>query len=226
MMKNLNDKKISLIIEWANRQKVLEKELNYNNDLFWRYKEMFSGNISLPSTTISPVMERLLFTISSEINIQNIVVLGSYYGYAQLFLALGLVGKKENTIVGYDLNKEACKQAELNMRTLSNDVKGNIYCMNAFEAHANHDKNSIDLLFLDVEINNSKSDYYKLLDLWLPKLKDNSLVLAHDSVVEKYKSDFNIYKYYLNKCADIKKSIDFPIDNCGLLVSRVNKESG
>ncbi|MFD2370644.1 O-methyltransferase [Brevibacillus sp. GCM10020057] len=193
---------------------------HFNPENFIRFKKSLLGNINVPSTTISPIMERFLFACSSSYKVRNIVVLGSYFGYALLWLAAGVSNESTPRVVGIDLNEEACLSARQNVRRIGlNGVE--IICGDAFTVIDNFENNKFDLLFLDVEKEGSKSAYYPLLEKWLPKLRTEAIILAHDSSVPKFAEDFKKYHEFVRDTKRFRKSVSLPLDKCGIEVTRM-----
>lgn len=214
------DIKIKQIIDKLVQHNILNSDTHFNNEKFHMFKKSLIGNIFLPSTTITPIMERMLFAITSSNNTKNIVILGSYYGYAVFWLAKGLNQSVGTRVVGFDINKEACEGAVNNLRNINLDWV-EIIREDAFTGINHFSDSSIDLLLIDVEKNGSKSDYSPLLENWYRKLKPNALVLAHDPVVNKFSEDFKSYYKLVEDKDRFTFSVTLPIDQCGLCISKL-----
>ncbi|MGD6879671.1 O-methyltransferase [Bacillus infantis] len=212
------DAKIESLIFKLNESHILYPDSHFDKEKFINFKKEMPGNVTLPGTTITPIMERVLFSISSSENLKRIVVLGSYYGYALLWLAGGIKNKGDSFAYGFDINKESCVQARINMKNLKlHNVQ--IIQKDAFNAIDVFEDESIDLLFIDVEKDGSKLDYSPLLEKWYGKLKRGALVLAHDPLVEKFAEDFKQYHKIVSDRSRFEISLTLPIDECGLEIS-------
>ncbi|WP_242219600.1 O-methyltransferase [Bacillus cereus group sp. BfR-BA-01380] len=216
------NKSVEHLINWLVKEKIVQDDTKFDEQSFHDIKKTIKNNIDLPSTTITPIMERFLYAITSSRNIKNVVVLGSYYGYAQLWLGAGMLHKSLTTITGFDINSNACMAARENLMFLKNKVDVRIECKDAFDGVELIKDDSVDLLFIDVELNGSKREYTNLLKTWQPKLSNNAIVLAHDVCVEKFMSDFEEYKFFLNIDKKIEFNIDLPIDSCGVNLCKVS----
>ncbi|WP_374721074.1 O-methyltransferase [Peribacillus tepidiphilus] len=213
------DIKMNQIINKLVQHNVLFVDTHFDNERFGIFKKSLAGNINVPSTTISPIMERMLFATSSSRRIKNVVILGSYYGYALFWLAGGLNNPENKKVVGFDINKDACQSAVQNLKNVGLDW-AEIKTEDAFTGINHFNDSSIDLIFIDVEKNGSKADYPPLLDAWYKKLAPGALVLAHDPVIEKFSEDF---KHYFRRVQDENRfsiSVTLPIDECGLCISK------
>ncbi|HWO75952.1 MAG TPA: class I SAM-dependent methyltransferase [Bacillus sp. (in: firmicutes)] len=213
------DIKVSQIVDKLVQHNVLYSDTHFQSEKFHHFKKGLVGNIQVPSTTISPIMERMLFAIPSSSNVQNIVILGSYFGYAVFWLAGGMNHFNKGKVVGFDINKEACEGARNNLKNIDLDWV-EIKSADAFTGIKEFEDSSIDLIFIDVEKNGSKSDYALLLDTWYSKLKPGALVLAHDPVIEKFSEDFKKYYERIEDKQRFSVSVTLPIDQCGLCISR------
>lgn len=57
------DIKVNQIVSKLVQHKVLNSDSHFNYENFHMFKKNLIGKIDLPSTTISPIMERMLFAI-------------------------------------------------------------------------------------------------------------------------------------------------------------------
>ncbi|MEW4370223.1 O-methyltransferase [Paenibacillus kandeliae] len=217
LMPNALDEKMQQLIERLKKFQILRQDVRFDPILFHSFKQRIAGKMDVPSTTISKVMERLLFSISSSESVGNSIVLGSYCGYAMLWLAAGKYNSPSSFIHGFDINADACQQAEHNMR-VAGLQHATIINRNAYEAADLYENDSVDLLFLDVE-NNGKSDYAPLLQQWMPKLATGAIVLAHDPLVSKFKNDFEAYHELVQQKDLFLSTLTLPIDECGVEIS-------
>ncbi|WP_322922503.1 O-methyltransferase [Paenibacillus campi] len=211
------DNKMQQLIARLVDYELLASDATFDAASFHEFKRFVASKVHVSSTTISKVMERLLFSISSTQTIQHIVVLGSYCGYAMLWMAAGLQSKPDAVIDGFDINEQACELARLNMER-SRLQQAHIFNKDAYTATENYEDGSIDLLFIDVE-HHGKSDYAPLLQQWLPKLSKGAIVLAHDPLIAKFQQDFAAYHQVVTNKALFTKTLTLPIDECGVEIS-------
>ncbi len=217
LIPNALDEKMQKLTERLKQFQILSEDTRFDPVQFHHFKQSIAGKMDVPSTTISKVMERLLFSIGSSTNMNSAVVLGSYCGYAMLWLAVGRENNPSSYIHGYDIDVQACQRAETNMAA-AGLYHAKIFNRDAYEAAEMYEDGSVDLLFLDVE-NNGKSDYAPLLQKWLPKLASGAMVLAHDPLVPKFKDDFKAYYLLVQKKDLFTTTLTLPIDECGIEIS-------
>lgn len=198
---------------------ILYKDTSYDPARFQQLKRSLVGKISLPGTTITPMMERMLFATTSSECVKNVAVLGSYYGYGLLWLAGGLRRPEFSKTVGFDIDKAACAGARQNLNAIGFEW-AEVRLEDAFSGVRNFADRSLDVLFIDVEKDGSKSDYAPLLETWYSKLKPEALVLAHDPLVEKFEKDFRLYSELVNDPRLFSVSITLKIDPMGLMISK------
>ncbi|MCM3239547.1 class I SAM-dependent methyltransferase [Heyndrickxia oleronia] len=216
--KSTVDSIVESLISKLSENGILSPDSCFDKTNFINFKKQMPGKVILPGTTITPIMERVLFSIASSSSIKKIVVLGSYYGYALLWLTGGKNRKENSSVYGFDINKESCSQARINMDNLNLD-NVQIIEEDAFNGINLFEDETIDLLFIDVEKDGSKSNYSPLLEQWYGKLKKGALVLAHDPLVEKFTEDFKEYHKIVNDKSRFESSLTLPIDSCGLDIS-------
>ncbi|MFB4160665.1 O-methyltransferase [Geomicrobium sp. JSM 1781026] len=199
---------------------ITNKDMLFDYNSFLKHKKMVANSAwEVPSTTITPIMERLLFSIGQGIQ-GNVVCLGSYYGYAMLWLVLGNNNNAE--YYGLDIDSLACKYAENNFKRLFKQTDNiHIECRNAVNYVEEFEDKSINILFIDVDSNGSKALYSLLIDKWYKKLKNGALILAHDPCIDKFAEDFNKYYKFTGDRRHFSKEIILPIDECGIHIARV-----
>jgi len=213
--------KIQKIFNWLTENHFVPEDCKFSNDQYRYIRKQILNNISLPGTTITPIMERFLYTISSSKHIKNIVVFGSYYGYALSWLFSGGIDNQDRNVVGIDIDGEACIGANQNLMRISNTLNGkatfSVESQDALkEMDRSIDDHSIDLCFLDIDVNGSKKEYIDLLEIWKDKMSQGGIILAHDPLVDKFQEDFSAFHEFIKTNDSFSHYVTLPLDFCGI----------
>ena len=187
----------------------------FRAEAFHRFKLGLKGRFVTTGTTITPIMERVLFGLADAHRPRRTVALGSFEGYALAYLAAHRSGQ----VVGYDIDPGCCQLARQNLAAVGLSDWVTIKTEDAFAAQ--EEAASIDLLYVDVEAGGSKAAYLPLLETWYPRLRPGALVLAHDISVEKFQADLAPYMAQVRDKGRFSASISLRVDFCGLEVTRV-----
>lgn len=194
---------------------------NIDWDSFIHYSERIHERFIIPGTTISPVMRRFLFMISSCKRPVTIVAAGAYVGYALSWLIGGACSgamRKDMCVTAIDTDEEALSICRENLSCLPGH--NTIYVREKAEEYVYQARNTIDLLFIDIDnVRSGKSGYIDVLNNFYPALSDSGYILAHDSNEKKFAVDFKLYhKSVFNKELFSYTAI-LPLDSCGITLS-------
>lgn len=161
---------------------------------------------------------------TSSVRITNVVVLGSYYGYAALWLAAGLLQSGKRHLIGFDIDAQVCEAAVKNFEKAETGVSVDIVHQDAHKGLEELRDRTVDLMFIDVEIGGSKGAYASLLEIGLPKMRNGGVILAHDPIVPKFSRDFQEFHSCAMSLPRVTSLLTLPIDWCGLDILRIAEE--
>jgi predicted O-methyltransferase YrrM len=179
----------------------------------------------VPHTTMTPLARRLLFGIAVARRPRRVVVLGSFVGYAAVWLfgpALSCYRLfPVDRLLACDIFEPAVLMARENFAGLPGGDQVQVVHSDAADWLA-ADEKPIDLLYLDVDsVERGKRDYIPLLEAALPKLTPGSLVLAHDVTHPDYIDHLNDYRALVADRSKFRRSATIEVDPCGLEVTLV-----
>lgn len=209
-------------------------EINSIGDVDWNSfastgKEI-NHNFNVVTTTVTPAMCRLLYAIGWLKVPGSIVSLGSYTGYATSWILCGAYDylkknkgdMKEITLKCIDINESSLSISKENFRKIGLETCVDHVLTDAMQFIKDNNSQS-DIYFLDIDSPlNGKEDYNKIIIEILDKISHNTLILAHDCSVEKFKYVFREYNSIVNKFSNGKKFIyEVPIDECGLSILQI-----
>jgi predicted O-methyltransferase YrrM len=179
----------------------------------------------VPHTTMTPLARRLLFGIAVAHRPRRMVVLGSFVGYAAVWLFGPALSCYQlfavDRLLACDIFEPAVLTARENFASLPGGDQIQVVHSDAADWLA-ADREPIDLLYLDVDnIERGKRDYVPLLEAALPKLTSGSLVLAHDVTHPDYIGHLDDYRALVSDRSKFRRSATIEVDPCGLEVTLV-----
>lgn len=192
---------------------------------FRRLAERVNSAFSVPHTTMTPLARRVLFGISAAQRPRVAVVLGTFVGYAAVWLfGPGLPPNalfNAERMIGCDIFEPALEQAKANFGALSPENSSPVELL-LEDAHKLLDRidEPIDMLYLDVDSKDrGKRDYHDLLRRSEERLNTNALVLAHDVTHPFYVEDVADYQQAVKDKSRFRRTATLHIDPCGLEVT-------
>ncbi len=211
------------ILAWLKDNGIVDVDATYDEKLFDAFRQEVKEKIAMPGTSISPVMERLLYMLCSVKTPRRVVGIGTYYGNALLWAAGASfgVGKSYNAemVLGIDINVEATEGARRNFGRLAHTNHVELLAEDGLEALDRLD-GPIDLLFLDADGKETgKGLYLDLVMKAYDKLDSGAWVMAHDVVVPPFAKQLADYMAFVRNPANLTESILFDIDAFGLELS-------
>ena len=180
-------------------------------------------NFEVPSTTVTPMMRRLLFAIGRAARPSSVVGVGTYvgYGFSWLLGERSASGTVWTSGLAVDRDQDATALAASNLAHLGHEERLTCLAADGSTALAGYDR-EIELLFIDVDDPGSgKSLYRDILASALPVLARGAVVVAHDACVARFAGDFEKYHEFMDSTGRFTKAIVLPADECGLSVATV-----
>jgi predicted O-methyltransferase YrrM len=192
---------------------------------FYRLSALVHDGYEIPSTTITPIMRRLLFAIGVAATPANVVGAGTFVGYSFSWLIRDRADPAAAPFVrqatGIDVDRTAIRLARRNCRRLNHGRRLRFICSDARDAIRRW-SDPIDLLYLDVDDPTSrKQGYVEVLQSAIDRLRPGCWVLAHDPCVEKFCADFVGYHAYVRESGRFGGPWVLNVDPCGLSIAVV-----
>ncbi len=192
-------------------------------DAFLRLSDIVHQRFVIPSTTITPIMRRLLFALGWASRKRHLVGVGTFVGYAFAWLlrdrrdATG--GPHLESGLAVDLDPAAVALSVNNCRVLSHGERLDLRVAEGASLLRSLGR-PIDLLYIDVDDPiEGKQAYASILEAALPWLEPRALVLAHDPLVPQFLDAFAAYHNLVQSCGAFAATCTLPVDECGLVVS-------
>lgn len=201
-----------------------EGDLTFPAEDFRLLADRVHAAFSVPHTTMTPLARRVLYGISAAQQPRVMVVLGTFVGYAAVWLfgpALPPNARFDaGRMIGCDIFEPALTQAKDNFEELCpGDSPVELLLEDAHE-FLDRMSEPIDLLYLDVDSQErGKRDYHDLLRRSEERLNKNALVLAHDVTHPFYVEDVADYQQAVKDKSRFRRTATLHIDPCGLEVT-------
>lgn len=189
----------------------------YDHERMLAHRNAVRERFEIPWTGISPRMQRLLYAINAIVKPPVMVAVGIFCGNTFISNAGAAIGPgavyEAQRLVGIEIEAGETPRAERNVRTLDPEGRAEIVTADGVEWINRYDR-LIDLLYIDA--NGSYLDIARAAAAG--KLRDGSLLLAHNSV--NMAGSIAGYLDYVRDPANSHESVNVCIDDQGLEVTR------
>jgi predicted O-methyltransferase YrrM len=214
---------IGSILEWLKKEGIVPVDADYDEGKFSAFREDVSKNFDIPGTSISPVMERLLYMLSSVKTPTRILGFGTYCGYALAWITGPGWGKKRlyqfDQVYGIDIDGEAIEKARDNFSRMGYTDRIRLLAEDGL-MYAEKLEGLFDFVYLDVDSRESgKSIYMDLLESVYGRIIDGGWILAHDVGVPGFAEQLKTYLSFVRDKKNFRESLFFDIDPFGLELS-------
>jgi len=214
---------VDSILEFLKINELISRNQTYNKEQFSRLRKEIHDKFEIPWTSITPVMERLLFMLSSVKEPESMFAAGIFCGNTFIWNSAPVMLRSDSErlirMIGVDIDKQAIDLAKKNFNSLSLENTVDLYCEDALVTAEKID-HELDYVYLDADDKEKgKKIYLDILKILYPKLKKGGWVLAHDSNQWSFRPDFAIYKSYVRDKQNFQESISFDVDPYGLELS-------
>ena len=200
-----------------------------NHTSFEALRSAVRENFEVPWTSITPPMERLLYSISAVNQPRNIVAIGIFCGNTLIWNIGAACGPgrcySAERLVGVEIESKSAALARTNLERIG--VLDSVELLDE-DGHGTLEKVDypIDLLYLDANGAlpgttgpNTKKIYLTLLQRAYDKMPPGSLVLAHDTLPEWFVRSAGEYLDFVRDPAYFRESISVEPDRVGIEVS-------
>jgi predicted O-methyltransferase YrrM len=211
------------ILAWLQRQGIVLQEATYDEEAFAKLRREVKEKFVIPGTSITAVMERLLYMLSSLKRPRRAIGLGTYRGYALAWVIGASCGRERGyaaeKVYGVDIDEAVTKEARSNFSKLAHADHVELLAEDGLKA-AERIVGPFDYVYLDVESKElGKGIYLELLQKLYAKIPAGGWVLAHDTVVPPFAGQLAPYLAYVRDEQNFRQSISFDVDPFGLELS-------
>jgi predicted O-methyltransferase YrrM len=211
------------IVALLGRQGVVASAAPAPWDSFEALSARVHERFEIPSTTVTPVMRRLLFALGVAARPRHVVGAGTYVGYAFAWLLGARTGDdarlSPESALGIDIDARANRIARRNGAHLGHGDRLWFATKDATVA-ASYPHTPIDLLYLDIDdAHEGKRGYARALEAAADRLAPGALVVAHDPCVPRFAEDFAVYDCAIRASRRLRGPWVLPVDRCGLSIA-------
>ena len=211
------------ILAWLSGAGVVPEDASYDQEAFEALRRTVTESFDVPGSSITPVMARLLYALSSVRRPQRAIGLGTYCGYALVWAIGASCGPGKvygaEKVYGIDVDTEATERARANLSGLAHTGHIELLAEDGLEA-VERLPGPFDYVYLDVEGNDlGKGLYLALLKRLYAKIEVGGWVLAHDTTVPPFAGQLGEYLAFVRDGDNFRESISFDVDPFGLELS-------
>lgn len=211
------------ILAWLKREGIVPQGATYDEQAFDAFGREVTEAFAMPGSSITPVMERLLYALSWLKRPQRAIGLGTYCGYALVWVVGSSCGQgrlyEAERVVGIDIDQRFTERARGNLGRLVHTDHIELRAEDGMTA-VERMEGPFDYVYLDVESKAlGKGLYLDLLKGLYAKIEGGGWVLAHDTVVPPFADELQAYLAYVRDGNRFRESISFDVDPFGLELS-------
>lgn len=200
-----------------------------NHTSFEALRSAVRKHFKIPWTSITPSMERMLYSISAVNQPRNIIAIGIFCGNTLIWNIGAACGPgrcySAGRLVGVEIESKSAALARANLEKIG--VLDSVELLDE-DGHETLERADypIDLLYLDANGAlpgttgpNTKKIYLTLLQQAYDKMPQGSLVVAHDTVPEWFVRSASEYLDFVRDPAHFRESVSVEPDKVGIEVS-------
>lgn len=204
---------------------IVPEDAEYSRNGFAALRAEVRNTFEIPDTMVTPVMERLLYMLSSVRKPKRILGIGIFCGNTLVWNVGSSCGAgriyQAEWCLGVDIDREASGLAGRNFSHLDHTEHVQIMTEDGLRI-AEKLSEPVDYLYLDADDRvHRKGLYIKMLSALYPKLQRGAWVLAHDTAYAGagFPEQLREYLRFVRDPTNFEVSISFKIDDYGLELS-------
>lgn len=218
----LEEEIVDAALEMLVSLRLVPSDVVYDKEAFGKFRGEVKRTFRGSWTTITPVMERLMYMLTAVKKPRRLVELGSFWGNTLAWFAGPCIGRdtefEAEKIYGVEINPEMAELARKNFAGLANCEAVELVGEDAATALERID-GPIDFLYLEAKDDDNKSGYLEFLRQAYDKLPRGAWVIAHDTTAYDHQEDLQQYLTWVRDKLNFSESISFDVDRYGLELS-------
>ena len=218
----LEEQIIDTALELLKSESLIDPASRYNKHAFMELRQLIKTGFEKNWTSISPVMARLIYMLTSVRKPRNLVEIGSFWGYTLAWFAGPCIGVspafEAHRIYGIDIDERMVQQARRNFDKIPNSSMIQHVAGDARKV-LEEIPGPIDFLYIEAKLDEVKGLYLILLKQVYDKLPYGAWVIAHDNLDYSFRDEIREYLEFVRDKSHFSESICFDIDECGMELS-------
>jgi predicted O-methyltransferase YrrM len=211
------------VLAWLQQEGVAPEEAEYDESAFGRFRSEVKAAFEFSGTSITPVMERLLYALSAVRRPRRVIGIGTYMGNALVWSVGASCGRERlyqaERVYGIDVDAGATEQARANFARLTYSDHIELVAEDGLKVLEDLD-GPFDCVLLDADARDTgKGIYLEVLEAVYEKLEPGAWVLAHDDVVPRFAGRLEGYLSLVRDGTHFSQSVLFDVDAFGLELS-------
>ena len=211
------------VLAWLKQEGIVPEGATYDERAFNELRQEVQEKFTMPGTSVTPVMERLLYMLSSVRRPRRVIGIGTYCGNALVWNVGSSCGQgkvyEAEKVYGIDIDAEATERAKRNFGKLMYTGHIELIAEDGLKA-VERLEGPFDYVYLDVDSKDlGKGLYLELLEILYGKVEKGGWVLAHDIVVPPFAGQLEGYLALVRDGENFGESILFDVDAFGLELS-------
>jgi len=210
-------------LQWLKRLDIVSSNAAYDKNAFENYRKEIKRIFHGSWTSFTPVMERLVYMLTSVKRPRRLLELGCFWGNTLAWFAGPCVGSEKqfdaDVIYGVDWNKAMILQARKNFAQLPNSDKVTLIADDARNV-IEQLQGPFDMVYLDANDPDKVPGLYLiLLKQIYDQLPRGAWVLAHDIFDYEQADDLIDYVEWVRDKNHFTESLALDVDWCGIELS-------
>jgi predicted O-methyltransferase YrrM len=207
-------------MEYLKQKGFIDTIANYDKQSFSKFREYITHQFTQRSwTTITPVMERTFYMLTSVKRPKTMIEFGCFWGNTLAWFAGPCLGPnpqfKPQAIYGIDVDENAIRMARENF---GNIIKPS--CLEIIYEDARQTlkrfEGPFDFVYIEARVQGGEDVYLPLIEQVYDRLPKGAWVIAHDATWYRRKTAIEGYLSFVRDKHHFSESILFDIDSYGL----------
>lgn len=189
---------------------------------FGSFRKQFGASFQGSWTTITPMMERILYMLPVVRQPKTMIEIGSFWGGTLAWFAGSAIGNDPmvsvDEIIGVEIENDMHTAAIKNFSMLAGTEPMKLICADGMDFLADYSR-PIDMLYLEAKSRSEQQHYIQFVEAAYQNLSPGAWVIAHDTTRFLTRNKMTSYLEFVRDKRKFAHSISFDIDNFGLELS-------